>query len=1003
MCHLTAIFGAVAWAATVACAAENSPSLPEPIPDEWLAPPHHPRLFVFPEDLDAARRVVHESDWGRTFLKQQHMQCDRFAKMSDQALRALVPGPNSQFVYGLGMNLDPVHGKRLTWAGWDDPFRVKSTDSTVYPNDLWPDDGSGAVDADTGQRYWFVARAHGFIMQQLEQRVLPALADVWALERSRAHARAAAVLLDAIAAVYPTNRRGPLDYPTARAHYDRGGRLDRPYYQVARGLINYGHTIDLVATSGEFATASSHGDFSVREHIIRNLLWDGGTFCLQWAKEGYQLHNGHADYMQGASVTGVLLGVRNFCDVMIEGPLSLPAMLDINIDRNGFYYETSPAYADHARKLYVHLAELLVAMRRLGWSGIPSPYDHPSMKLLLDEPFNRQEVGGHLPMIGDSGPDDWVHSPLRRRPVGKRRYTDSFLLSQIDSAWIRLVRSDDPGHAAQLLANSFADTGAVQPSSGRWSVYHVGPSLLARVEAVPPAAGGFETNSTFYGAKGLALLRGGRSEQRYGAQLLFGPIHNHGQREALTWTFFARGAEWSYDPGYSNKHYRMGWTTQSVSHQAVVVNGTSHDGSRGSGHLLAWLAEPNVQWTFASHPQTYAEQDVSRFERLIAQVHNPKTGELGYWLDVSLVDGGDQRDDSFHTRMKQVDLDIDLQPTGQPSMYGNRDLGRMVEPSLYLRGEEKRGFYWSAPGDGYGFLGSPRTADMPECVRILLTEPWRYDQPAVIIADLLGATGRKIIVADGATVGSLPQVPYIIQRDSGRGASVFTKLIRLADHVDDDPVASFTKIGDRQFVVTWDDGREDRWRVDGLPLPAVSVTRFDTEGKRYAVLRSGPQCLTGKVVAVSAAGAPAELTISWDEPMRPAASSALVTQPPLGSSATWRVEGTHGDRVRLQDATLALARTDLTPVDDQPGWYESASGISRFMTAANRPNQYAVGKAVYHGDLLVGRIAELSNDARRIRLVGPRSKAYRQAFAARILEVGEGDRVTVTVNTVTRL
>ncbi len=212
-----AFFGAVACAATIVCAAENIPRLPEPIPDRWLAPAHHPRLFVFPEGLAAARRVVRETDWGRAFLHQQHERCDRFAAMSDQALRALVPGPGSQFVYGLGMGLDPVHGKRLTWAGWDDPFRVKASDGRVYPNDQWPDDGAGAVDAGTGQRYWFVARTHGFIMQQLEQRVLPALADVWALERSQAHA--AAVLLDV-----NIDRNG-FYYETSPGYADHGDHL----------------------------------------------------------------------------------------------------------------------------------------------------------------------------------------------------------------------------------------------------------------------------------------------------------------------------------------------------------------------------------------------------------------------------------------------------------------------------------------------------------------------------------------------------------------------------------------------------------------------------------------------------------------------------------------------------------------------------------------------------------------------------------------------------------
>jgi hypothetical protein len=419
------------------------PNLPDPIPDHWLTPSQHPRLFCTPQDLVSARLIVGETDWGKTFLEQQKKACARFVDLSPKQLRALVPEPNSLIVYGLGMNLDPILKRRVSWGGWNDPFRVIGRDGARYPNDDWPDDGKGAVDPKTQERYYFIARANGFILAELEKKILPALADVYALTESQKHADAAAILLDAIAALYPTNRRGPMDYPTASKQYDRGGRLQRPYYQTARGLINWGHAIDLLAISGKFNQPSAYGKFSIREHIIRNILWDGGSYCLEYAREGYQLHNGHADYMQGAAVAGVLLDTRAFCEVMIDGPLSLQAMLDINIDRNGYYYETSPSYAKHARKLYIHLAELLEAMRQLGWSNIRSAYEHPAMKLFLTNPLNRQEVGGHIPQIGDAGPDFSDHSPLRRRAIGKRYYNDAYIDSQINSAWIQLIRGNE--------------------------------------------------------------------------------------------------------------------------------------------------------------------------------------------------------------------------------------------------------------------------------------------------------------------------------------------------------------------------------------------------------------------------------------------------------------------------------------------------------------------------------------------------------------------------------
>lgn len=994
MHHAFSVIGLTVLLSTLVFA-QPMPQLPDTIPAAWLDPTNHPRLFVFPEGLESARQVARDTEWGKAYLGAQTKRCQPLIDKSDEALRALVPPPGSTFVYGLSMNLDPVNQQRLRWAGWDDPFRVIGTDGAVYPNEQWPDDGEGAVDPQTAKRYHLRANANGFVVAQLEQFVLPALADVYALTGSQRHAHVAAVLLDALAAVYPTNRRGPMDYPTSPGDMDRGGRLTRPYYQTARGLINYGHAIDLIAHSGAFNQDSAYTGGSIREHVIRNLLWDGGTYCLDYAQRGYQLHNGHADYMQGASVVGVLLGRREFCDVMIEGPLSLKAMLDINIDRNGFYYETSPSYANHARELYVNLSELLEAMRRLGWENVPSGYEHPAMRLFLSGPFNRQEVGGHVPLIGDAGPDRHVLNPAQRRPSKREAagVQDSFLSSQIGAAWLCLVRApaSDREGAAQLLVDSYGDDQPPVPPTERWHIYHITPAIAADLAGRSPDPARINTASTFYGAKGLALLRGGEGEKRYGAQFFFGPLHNHAQREALTWTFFARGAEWSLDPGYYNKHFRMGWTTQTVSHQAVLVDGESHAWEGGTGRLLAWHDSPDVQWAMAEHHGAYiGGPRVNRFERFIGQVRDPASGDLGYWLDVSFVEGGTQRDDSFHTRMSKAELDIELSPTGQAAMFGDEDLGRAIDSELYLTGREDKGFYWVAPGAGYGFLGSPRVAPLNRNVRVVMTEPlWMTEKTVTIVTDLLGSAGRQLFVADGPEVGNAPAVPYLISRDTGEGSSTFAKVIRVVEGIDADPIASVEQQGTGTFIVTWKSGQVDRWTIgpQGVQLSRGEET-----------IKPATPTMVGVVSAVSGDGEPATLTVRWTTALQPIRTGMpLITTPTLGQPTTWRIASVEGERIQLEDASLAMASTQLAPVADQAGWYSLRSGVSRFISAGNRPNTpYAIGKAVYHGKALVGRITDISSDGSRIKIEGPGVAARNNAdFTARILEVGAGDKVTI--------
>jgi hypothetical protein len=1030
---------------------------PTPLPAELLAPAlpdalkpeRHPRLFVSRDDLATGRRNVRETAWGRAYLAKQKAAAARFVALDDDALRALVPKPHSLFVYGLGMNIDPVQQLRMTWAGWDDPFAMRAADGTRYPNAAWPDTGEGVVDPKTGERYYFVAQAYGRIMQVLEQTVLPALADVYALEGSEPHAHAAAVLLDAIAAVYPTNRRGPLDYPTAGGDLDRGGRLDRPYYQTARGLVNYGFVIDLVASSGQFEQRSAYGAFPLREHIARNLLWDGGTYCHDFAVHGYQLHNGHADYLRGAALVGVLLGIRELAEPMITGPLSLTTMLDVNVDRNGFYYETSPGYAAHNRELYIDMAETLLAMRRLGWRDVPDAYAHPNFKLYLTEPFNRQEVGGHLPTLGDAGPDRSVHDPMRRVPMGASVYSDAFIEAQLEAAWVQLVRGNetDRPRAAQLLADCYAPERAPQPTARRWTIYHVSPEATKRVAGASPDPKRLATDSVFYGAKGLALLRGGEGSQRYGAQLFFGPGHNHSQHESLTWTFFARGAEWSYAPGYFNKHYRASWISQSVSHLSLLVNGHSAPWENGTARLLAWHATRDTPWAMASHPNLYEEFGVTRFERLIAQVHNPATGEPAYWLDFGRIDGGEMRDDSFHTQMKALAASVPLPAAdpARPALAGKRDLGAAVLASDYIAGLDEKQFYVYTPGEGYDFLGSPREVPLEKPLRVTLSDPlFATTLPAAkIVIDYVGAPGRRLIVADGGSPHGVPRVPYVVQRDTGNGRSVFAKIIRFADRPELDPLDRVERVplearGDSAacaLLVTWRNGRRDLWIVgddrntaavtahaDDLPEVStdaqVAVISFDGRGAARAVRASGahmlrvqggpqltsPGVVHGRVAAVGLDAA--TLRVHWDSADAAAAAaraprgSALVTVPPFGASAAWDIDTIAGENVTLRDATLALAQTELRPVAGRSGAFAFASGVSRFYGGSSRLNtRYAIGKAVYAAGKFVGRVRSIEGGkALTVTLDGPGVGTLTSPATVRVLEVAEGDDVTLTLN-----
>ena len=359
---------------------------------EVLRPERFPQLLTSREELAQLRAGWAEMPHLRQYVEEQRKIVVPLLEFSDDELRRLVPPAGAPIVYGLGMNLDP-YGERLRWTSWKTPFKVMGRNNVVYPNADYPDDGSGC--GKDGKKYYFTARAYGFVCSELEERVLPALGDLYALTGEKQYAHVAAVLLDAVAGIYPANRRGPLDYPGRKADRDRSGRLQRAYYMVARGLENYANTLDLITASGELEAPSAFPGFaSIREHVAANLLRDGGEFCYDWAMEGGQLNNGLADYVRGAAYAGLLLRDERLLTPLLKGPSSLRSMLDNNVDRNGFYFEVSTTYSVHTTELYCAMAGIADAAVRQGLAAGASFYRDPGLVAMMDRFFIRRELSG---------------------------------------------------------------------------------------------------------------------------------------------------------------------------------------------------------------------------------------------------------------------------------------------------------------------------------------------------------------------------------------------------------------------------------------------------------------------------------------------------------------------------------------------------------------------------------------------------------------------------------
>ena len=337
---------------------------------------------------------------------------------------------------------------------------------------------------------------------------------------------------------------------------------------------------------------------------------------------------------------------------------------------------------------------------------------------------------------------------------------------------------------------------------------------------------------------------------------------------------------------------------------------------------------------------------------------------------------------------------------------------------------------------------------MPGSVRVILTSPSFAKQfSGAVVADLMGADGRKLIVAEGPQHIGTPSMPYLIRRDTGERASIFAKVIRLVDDPEADhikgveavPVVSERNrkggLFESAWCVTWSDGRRDLWFVgdhenpmlcsleaQGFPAvqtdAQVALVRFNKDSRAVSIrasaativkVKGGPNLkgmgqIEGHIAKVHVNRSPATFTVSWNKGgeylSRAKPGALLLTVPGTGQPSTWRIAEVAQNQVRFADVKPTMALTEFVSVKGKPGWYAMRSGVSRFFSAGGRAmKDYALGKAVYRNGRLVARIAELATDARSVKLVANgRPARLGKRFTGSILEVGDGDKVIVPMN-----
>lgn len=720
----------------------------------------HPRVLYTPADIERARKNLGTSgpDWARKIYQDILTQAKRpvWMGLPDNAIRNFMPEPYSYYMYEIS-SVCP-DGTKMSPAGWVAPGKVMCGSGRMLPNADHPDDGTGWKDPQ-GNMHYFVARWNGFVIDDFTKALQP-LAYAYVLSDDIKYAHTAAVILDAIATIYPTAIEGPLNYPGLSPGRE-GGRLDRPYYQVARRLLWYVNAVDLIWNSGELDVASpTNPALTIKENVVANLLLNGADYCYREAqKPGYvdALHNGTADYNKGVLAVGSLLGIDEYVDWALNGPTSMRNMVSNNIDRDGNYYETSASYGEYTTGLYLEIAEILYNLRTPDYPEGINLYKDPQFERMYVGAKQKNSIAGRLPAYGDSGPDT---------KVGTTAAFDGLSFSQALQFYVRAEDDISRHRYAQALVD-VAGGNVEDRLTSVWQLFNI--DAVESTGLVPTPS---SPVSDVLGGKGLVLLRSGFGASQRGAFMRYGPTLNHGHRDEMALMIYADGRELSFDSGYHDAHYRVGWQYRTVSHIATVVNEKCQLSAESAGGSLNFFANTDgLSVADVSDESAYASEGVSLYRRLLALVDTSEKDS--YLVDIFRVAGGTRRDYSFHGLGRNFTAEgLELSPPG-PGSLANEGYawGPRVRPDGRIEGYGDQGFYWNPPpGNGYGFLSAPQWADGDAS----WSATWSHRDRAGLRLRMLPQEGRQIILADGP---SLMGVKYLLARDEGEEPSQFVSVI----------------------------------------------------------------------------------------------------------------------------------------------------------------------------------------------------------------------------------
>ncbi len=902
----------------------------------------HPTVYITPVDAQRARkRIKTDPDakaWFQSILRSVAPWDDKDAAW----VKRVMPERSACFAYGF--TGCPICGARWgTWgsvsASFDNPRHVQCANGHILPDEKHPDPGTGYVGQD-GRTHYFVGSYNAWVVETLTFKIAEPYANVHLLTGDRRAGRMAAVILDEIARIYPSCEKGSWDYPSNPP----SGRLNRPWYQVARVLIHYVDIYDRIHEHPALDEPSGAAGLTRRQNIERNLLLNGAKYCYEQSVKTAALHNGQADYLRGVLAVGAVLGIPEYVKWAVDGTYGIKTMLANNVDRDGRYFETSASYGLHTRNLYLSFAEPLLNHRGSDFPEGLNLYDEPKFESFLLLPQMALVCLGHEVPFGDMNPATYQRTRPYNPPIIKDCRYAEYLAVRVSDAAKR-------AQYARLLAHL-----QVRDPDGKkrindmveWRVFHKPDTHPVETPALSDRIKRLLDGSVLFGQKGLAILRQGSEGLAQGAVLRFGPSLVHGHLDDLNVNYFSQGYEATYDIGYAlgSTHTQVGWAKQTISHNTVVVNERSQGGGAFGGSVHHFAELPGLALADASST-AYAHAGVDVYRRLIALTD-------GYAVDVFRVRGGSKHDLPLHSLGTRVEFDGLTFGKPRPGSLAGREhkWGELQLNDGDMKGYPNKPYWNPPPGNGYGFLVQPALGQASKS----WAATWLVEDKANTRFQLLALHDPESQVVTAVAPGLYPHFPkarYVIRRRTGDElSSCFFSLWQTSmdanafagqsiRRIDAGPALSATS--GLAISVSLGDGKRDIWAFALEPDATIAARDEDTEILFKGVFAKcrveGDELLSahllkahnlnvaGWTIALDAparcasiAGLPEGSTLridnEWPEDARYVGNPLYVTGPRYSRDSSYTISDGAKNRIRLEQADTILGRGTVHKVRD---------------------------------------------------------------------------------------